>query len=158
TAILVGQIMVPVSIGTAAGVVAGMLASQPTVAATARSFGLPGSFSLSVPVMLAVGLACLVVTLVAAAMPAVRAGRLSVAVAIVHGTAPSSRPDGGRLRRLGLRLPVGIAGRLGVSAGVAHPGRAAMTLGALMVGVAAVTFAVTTNLSIVRAVSQLDRH
>ncbi len=32
-----------------------------------------------------------------------------------------------------------------------------MTLGALVIGVAAVTFAIATNLSIVRAVSQLDR-
>jgi putative ABC transport system permease protein len=157
TATLIGQIMVPVAIGTSVGVVAGTLAAQPTVVATARSFGLPGSFSLSLPVLLTVGLACLAITFVAAAVPAVRAGRLSVADTIAHGTAPSSGPDGGRLRRFGLRLPVGIAARLGVAAGVAHPGRAAMTLGALVVGVAAVTFAIATNLSLVRAVSQLDR-
>jgi putative ABC transport system permease protein len=157
TAILIGQIMVPVAIGTGAGMVVGMLASQPTVVATARSFGLPGSFSLSLPVLLIVSLASLLVTFVAAAVPAIRAGRLSVVGAITDGTAPSSRPNGGRLRRLGLRLPIGIPGRLGVAAGVAHPGRAVMTLGALVVGVAAVTFAVGTNLSLVRAISQLDR-
>lgn len=158
TAILIGQIMVPVTIGTAAGVLVGLAASQPTVAATARSFGLPGSFSLSLPVLLLVGLTCLAVTLVAAAVPAVRAGRSNVVEAIAHGTAPSSRPDGGRLRRLGLRLPLGISARLGIASGAAHPGRVLMTLGALVVGVAAVTFAVGTNMSIVRAISQLDRN
>ncbi len=157
TATLMGQIMVPVVIGTAAGVIVGMLASQPTVERTARSFGLPGNFSVSIPILLAVGLACVGVTFVAAAVPAVRAGRLSVVGAITRGTAPSSRPDGGRLRRLGLRLPVGIAAQLGVAAGVAHPGRAFMTLGALVVGVAAMTFAIGTNLSLIRVVSQLDR-
>lgn len=157
TTTLMGQILVPVLIGTSAGVIAGMLASQPTVERTAQSFGLPGTFSVSVPILFAVGLACLGVTLVAAAVPAVRAGRLSVVEAITRGTAPTSKPDGGRLRRLGLRLPVGIAARLGLAASVAHPGRAFMTLGALVVGVAAVTFAIGTNLSLVRAVSQLDR-
>jgi putative ABC transport system permease protein len=157
TATLMGQVLVPVVIGTGAGVVVGVLASQPTVERTAQSFGLPGTFSVSVPILFAVGLACLAVTFVAAAVPAVRAGRLSVVGAITHGTAPTSRPDGGRLRRLGLRLPAGIAARLGVAAGVAHPGRAGMTLGALVVGVAAVTFAIGTNLSLIRAVSQLDR-
>ena len=34
---------------------------------------------------------------------------------------PVRRRDGGRLRRLGLRLPVGVPGRLGVAAGLAHP-------------------------------------
>jgi putative ABC transport system permease protein len=157
TATLMGQILVPVAIGTGAGVSIGVLASQPTVERTARSFGLPGTFSVSIPILVAVGLACLAVTFVAAAVPAVRAGRLSVVGAITHGTAQASRPDGGRLRRLGLRLPAGIAARLGVAAGVAHPGRACMTLGALLVGVAAVTFAIGTNLSLIRAVSQLDR-
>ena len=157
TTILMGQILVPVAVGIGAGVVVGMLASLPTVERTAQSFGLPGSYSLSVPVLLTVSITCLAVTFVAAAVPAIRAGRLSVVGAIAGGTAPSSRPDGGRLRRLGLRMPVGIAARLGVAAGVAHPGRAVMTLGALVVGVAAVTFALGTNLSLVRAVAQLDR-
>ena len=154
---LMGQILVPVLIGTSIGVLAGMLASRPTVERTAQSFGLPGSFSVSIPILVGVWLACIAVTVVAAAVPALRAGRLSVVSAITHGTAPSSRPDGGRLRRIGLRVPVGIASRLGLAAGVAHPGRTFMTLGALIVGTAAVTFAIGTNLSLVRAVAQLDR-
>jgi putative ABC transport system permease protein len=78
--------------------------------------------------------------------------------ALTLGAAPSARPDGGRLRRLALRLPAGISVRLGIAAGVAHPIRTAMTLGALVVGVAAVTFALALNLSLVRVMTQLNRN
>ena len=157
SAILLGQILVPVTIGAIAGVVAGTLASQPVVKQAAQSFGLPATFSLSWTVVLAVLGVSLAVALVAALGPALHAGRLSAVSAIARGTAPSRRHDGGRLRRLGLRLPLGIPARLGVAAGVAHPGRAAMTLGALLVGVAAVTFAYGLNQSLLRVMTQLDR-
>ena len=97
------------------------------------------------------------VALLAAIAPAVSAGRLSPVAAITRGTAPSRRGDGGRLRRLGLRLPIAVPARLGVAAGVAHPVGATMTLGALVVGVAAVTFAIGMNLSLLRVMDQLDR-
>ena len=97
------------------------------------------------------------VALLAAIVPAVNAGRLSPVAAINRGTAPSRHGNGGRLRRLGLRLPIAVPARLGAAAGVAHPVRAAMTLGALVVGVAAVTFAIGMNLSLVRVMNQLDR-
>ena len=70
---------------------------------------------------------------------------------MARGTAPSRRGDGGRLRRLGLRLPDRAS--LSASAwraGLAHPARAAMTLGALLVGVAAVTFAYGLNQSLLK--------
>ena len=157
TAILLTQILVPVTIGTVLGVVAGVIASQPLVARTAQSFGLPGAVAVSPTVVVAVLAVSVGVCLLAAIGPAIDAGRLSAIGAITRGTAPSRRSDGGRLRRLGLRLPLGIPSRLGVAAGVAHPVRAAMTLGALVVGVAAVTFAVGMNLSLLRVERQLDR-
>ncbi|HEV8403750.1 MAG TPA: ABC transporter permease [Candidatus Limnocylindrales bacterium] len=157
TAILLTQILVPVAIGTALGVVAGIVASQPLVARTAQSFGLPGAVAVSPTVIVAVMLVSIGVCLLAAIGPAIDAGRLSAIGAISRGTAPSRRSDGGRLRRLGLRLPISVPARLGVAAGVAHPVRAAMTLGALVVGVAAVTFAVGMNLSLLRVEDQLDR-
>jgi putative ABC transport system permease protein len=76
---------------------------------------------------------------------------------MTRGAAPSLRPDGGRLRRLGLALPIGLPGRLGVSAGLAHPVRASMVLGALVVGVAAATFAVGLNWSLLRVMTDLNR-
>ncbi len=157
TGILVAQILAPVTVGAVAGVIAGTIASQPMVQRTAQSFGLPGAFAFSPSVVALVLAVSLAVTLSAAIVPAVNAGRLSAADAISRGTAPSRGGNGGRLRRLGLRLPVGLPARLGVAAGVAHPARAAMTLGALLVGVAAVTFAIGMNLSLLRVMNQLDR-
>jgi len=157
TGILLTQILVPVAIGTLLGVAAGVVASQPLVARTAQSFGLPGEVAASPSVIIAVTTVSIAVSLLAALGPAIGAGRLSAVGAITRGTAPSRRRDGGRLRRFGLRLPIGVPARLGVAAGVAHPIRAAMTLGALVVGVAAVTFAVGMNLSLLRVQGQLDR-
>jgi putative ABC transport system permease protein len=155
--ILVGQMLLPVVVGAGLGVVVGILASQPIIAQTAQSFGLPAAFGVSVPVVVAVILVTTLMAIGAALGPAIRAGRLTAVEAIGRGVAPSTRPDGGRLRRLGLALPVGLPARLGVAAGVAHPVRAAMTLGALVVGVLAVTFAVGVDASLLRVKEDLDR-
>ena len=157
TGILVGQILVPVTLGAIAGVIIGTIASQPIVEQTAQSFGLPAAFAFSPSVVALVLAVSVAVALLAAIVPAVHAGRLSAVDAIGRGSAPSRGRDGGRLRRLGLRLPVGVPARLGVAAGAAHPGRAAMTLGALLVGVAAATFAIGMNASLLRVMDQLDR-
>ena len=146
TTILVAQILVPVTIGAVAGVIVGTVVSQPVVERTAQSFGLPAAFTLSPSVVLLVLVISIAVALLAAIAPAVNAGRLSPVAAITRGTTPSRHGDGGRLRRLGLRIPIAVPARLGVAAGVAHPIRATMTLGALVVGVAAVTFAMGMNL------------
>ena len=147
TAILVGQILVPVTLGAVAGVIVGTIAvSRSSSRPPSRSGCRPPSRfrPRSSSLVLAVSVA---VALLAAIVPAVHAGRLSAVDAIGRGSAPSRGRDGGRLRRLGLRLPVAVPARLGVAAGAAHPGRAAMTLGALLVGVAAVTFAIGMNAS-----------
>lgn len=158
TVILAARILLPVAGGAIAGVTAGSLASQPTVERLTRSFGLPAAAAPSpVPAIVVLGVA-LAITFLSAIGPAIRAGRLSPVGALTLGAAPSARPDGGRLRRLALRLPAGISVRLGVAVGVAHPIRTAMTLGALVVGVAAVTFALALNLSLVRVMTQLNRN
>jgi putative ABC transport system permease protein len=157
TGILVGQMLVPVGVGALAGVVAGTLASEPIIAQTTMSFGLPASFAVSPAVILTILGVAIVTAIVASVGPAIRAGRLSAVAAISGGSAPSRRPDGGRLRRLGLALPVPLPARLGVAAGLAHPGRAAMTLGALVVGVVAVVFALGLDASLLRIVRDLDR-
>ena len=84
----------------------------------------------------------------AAVVPAIRAGRLSVAGAITRGSMPSATGRPGALLRRANDLPVPTPARLGVAAGIAHPVRAAMTLGALVVGVAALVFAVSLNVSL----------
>jgi putative ABC transport system permease protein len=157
TSILVGQIGVPVMLGAVTGTLMGLVISAPTVERMTRSFGLPGSFAFSLPVVVAVPVVGLVVSLVAAIGPAVHAGHLNAVAAITRGAGPRSSPSAGRLRRISLGLPVGLPARLGIAGGTARPARAAMTTGALVVGVAAATFAVGVNLSLVRAIAQLDR-
>ena len=155
---LLAQILLPVSLGAAAGVAAGVVASQPTVTSTTRSFGLPAAWVVSPSVVLGVFVVGVGVAGLAAFVPAMRAGRLDPVVAITRGSMPPVGGVSGRIRRLGLRLPVALPVRLGITSGIAHPGRAAMTLGALVVGVAAVTFAVGMNLSLLRIMTQLNRN
>jgi putative ABC transport system permease protein len=155
--ILVGQVLAPVIVGSMLGVALGTVATMPIVRDTAQSFGLPAAASIAWPVVIGVPVACVVVALLASIVPAIQAGRLSPVTAMTHGAVPSIRPDGGRLRRLGLRLPVSLPARLGVAAGLSHPGRALMTLGALVVGVAAVAFALGLNLSLLRVMEDLNR-
>jgi putative ABC transport system permease protein len=157
-AILVGQMLLPVAIGAFGGVIVGTLASQHIVEQTAASFGLPAGVSLSLPVIAAVLGTTVLAAVLAAIGPAVQAGRLSPIGAMSRGSAPSAGPDGGRLRRLGMQLPVRLPIRLGVAAGVAHPVRASMTLGALVVGVAALTFALGLNWSLLRVFTDLNRN
>ena len=157
TAILLAQILVPATVGVTGGRRLGTVASMPVIEQTAASFGLPAASAVSWPVIgavLAIGLA---VAAIAAIGPAIRAGRLGAVAAMTRGTAPSVRVGGGRLRRLGMRLPVAIQFRLGIAAGLAHPVRASMTLGALVVGVAALTFAIALNWSLVRVMADLSR-
>ena len=149
--------LAPAVVGSLVGVVLGTIASQPLIHDTALAFGLPSAFSLSVPVILTVLAVALTTSLLAAIGPAARAGRISAVAAMTRGGAPTLRDDGGRLRRLGLALPIGLPGRLGASAGLARPARASMTLGALVVGVAAATFALGLNWSLLQVKSDLDR-
>jgi len=157
SAILLIQILAPAALGTILGVAAGMLASQPTVASTTVSFGLPPAFAISPLVLFLVPIVALAVAGIAALGPAIRAGRLSPVEAMTRGTMPAVGGLARRLRGLGFRLPIALPVRLGLTAGIAHPARSTMTLGALIVGVAAVTFAVGTNLSLIRIKTQLDR-
>jgi len=155
--ILVGQILVPVTIGAVCGVVVGTIASLPTVRNAAESFGLPATSAVSVEVIAAVLAIGILTAATAAMVPAIRAGRISSVAAISHGLAPSTGAAGRGARRLGMRLPVGLPVRLGVSSGLAHRARATMTFGALVVGVAAVTLAIGLNWSLLRVKEDLDR-
>ncbi len=156
--VLAGQVLAPAIVGSVIGVVLGTIVSQPVIHDAAESFGLPTAFSLSAPVVATVVGVALATCMVAALMPAARAGRISAVDAMTRGLAPSMSPGGARLRRLGLAAPVGLPGRLGISAGLAHPVRASMMLGALVVGVAAATFALGLNWSLLHVMTDLDRN
>jgi putative ABC transport system permease protein len=155
--VLLGQILVPAAIGSALGVALGTVASQPILRDTAESFGLPAVGMISVPVIAGVWIVTMATAALAAALPALGAARLSPVTAMTRGTTGSRSPEGGRLRRLGMGLPVWLPARLGVGTGLAHPGRATMTLGALVVGVAAVTLSIGLNASLLRVMDDLGR-
>ena len=157
-AILLAEILAPATIGAVIGVVAGTLASQPILAQTARSFGLPEAFTMSMPVIAGVLAAVLAVSVLAAVGPAVRAGRLSVTGAISRGSMPSlggpAEPvPASRRTSLGCRRRSGWGSRRG------SPTRfgPTMTLGALVVGVAALVFAVGLDLSLHLVAQDLNR-
>jgi putative ABC transport system permease protein len=158
TTTLLGQILVPAAVGGVLGVVVGAAASLPIITQTTESFGLPATVTVFPLVLLTVLFVALGVAVVAALLPAVRAGRLDPVDAITRGTMPPARGIGARLRRLGFGVPASLSVRLGLTSGLAHPGRAAMTLGALIVGVAAVTFSVGMNVSLLRIMDQLQRN
>ena len=155
--IFLAQILVPVTIGAVGGVVLGILASQPILADTAESFGLPAVSTISIPVILVVVLGAVATATLAAIVPSIRAGRISAVAAIAHGRAPASPAGATRRRLVGLSLPFGLPVRLGVASGLSHVPRAAMTLGALVVGVAAVTMAIGLNTSLLQIKDDLDR-
>jgi putative ABC transport system permease protein len=157
TAILEAQALVPSLVGSIAGVAVGTVASISTVERLTESFGLPPSFAISVPVVVGVVATCATLSVAAAALPALHAGRLSAAHAIARGSAPSRSVAAGWLGRFAQRLPAPLPVRLGVASGAAHPLRSTMTMGAVVVGVAAATFALGVNLSLIRIIDQLDR-
>jgi putative ABC transport system permease protein len=153
------QVGVPALIGCLAGAVVGNLLSVPLLSQTAQVYGV-GALAVPFWVDLAVPLAMLALTGVAALPPAVRAARLSAVQAIATGRAP--RPSGGYAahRLLGrppatrwLPRPV----TLGLAGPFARPGRTLVTLAAIGFGVVAVTFAVGLGTSLDRVAADLSR-
>src|SRR4029079_15922578 len=61
SATLLGQILLPVVLGTLVGTALGTLARQPTIEQTTLSFGLPPAFTISPSVLVGVPLACLLI-------------------------------------------------------------------------------------------------
>ncbi len=153
------QVAAPALAGCVAGVVVGNLLSVPLLGQTAQVYGV-GALAVPFWVDLAVPLAMLALTAVAALPPAVRAARLSAVQAIATGRAP--RPSGGyAAHRLLGRGPV--AGRLprpvtlGLASPFARPGRTLVTLAAIGFGVVAVTFAAGLGTSLDRVAADLSR-
>jgi putative ABC transport system permease protein len=149
------QVAVPALAGCLAGVLVGNLLSVPLLGQTAQVYGV-GALAVPVWVDLAVPLAMLALTGVAALAPALRAARLSAVQAIATGRAP--RPSGGyaahrllgRARWLPRPVTIGLAGPF------ARPARTLVTLVAIVFGGLAVTFAAGLGTSLDRVEADLS--
>jgi putative ABC transport system permease protein len=92
----------------------------------------------------------------AAIVPAWRAGHLSAVSAITIGSAPSAGRSSG-VGRLVARLPLPRSITLGIADALARPLRSAMTLGAITIGVAIVVFSLSLHLSLGQVAVHLIR-
>jgi putative ABC transport system permease protein len=139
----------PALAGCLLGVVAGNLLAVPVLHQSADAYGVG---SQQVPwwaSVLAPG-GMLVLTVLAAFAPALRAGRLSATQAIAAGRAPASGRGYGAYRlasRLRLPRPVGM----GLAAPFARPARTLVSLAAIAFGATAVIFAFGLSASLGRA-------
>src|SRR5947208_2120316 len=117
-----------------------LIACQPLLNRVADALGL-GSPPVFVPsIELGVVAVVLAVVAVSAALPSVRAGRLSAARAITLGAAPSmgKRSLAGRWMS---RLPLPRAISLGAAEALVRPLRGAITVAVILIGVGTLTFA-----------------
>ncbi len=154
--VLLGQILVPAAAGCLLGVPLGTLASQPFLQDTAHALNLPAPFTAAITVDLLVLAGVLTIAVLAAIVPAWRAGQLSAVGAITMGTAPAvgRGAEGGQsLSRLPLPRPIS----LGLGDALARPLRSSMTMGAILIGVATVVFALSLHLSLGQVAAHLIR-
>lgn len=135
----VAQALIPATVGVVLGVLIGDAAAGPVLHGD-RGLGLPQS-SIPMWVNVLVPLATLALVAVTASVPALRAGRLRAAEALVVGRTP--RAERGRAaQRVAGRLPLPRALSLGLAQPFAKPARTAMVAGAVLFGVVSATFAV----------------
>ncbi len=149
------QVAIPALAGCVAGAVCGELLSAPLLSLNGEVYGL-GVLFMPLWVVIVVPLAMLVLTCIAATVPALRAGQMSAVQAIATGRAP--RADHGYLaHRLLSRLswlPRTVT--IGLAAPFARPARTFVTLAAIAFGVMAVTFGVGLGTSLSRAATDLS--
>jgi putative ABC transport system permease protein len=139
----------PALAGCLAGVVAGNLLAVPLLKTSSAAYNVGGQqvpwwASAAAPVGL------LVLTMLAALGPALRAGRLSAVQAIAAGRAPRAA-RGYAAHRLAARLRLPRPAGLGLAAPFARPARTMVTLAAIAFGATAVIFAVGLNSALGRA-------
>ncbi|MFD0402139.1 FtsX-like permease family protein [Kitasatospora sp. NPDC127121] len=140
----VAQALIPATVGTLLGVVAGNLLTLPVLATTGRIYGTSTS-GIAPWVDVAVAGGTLAAVALVAWAAAVRAGRLrTVDVLAVGRTAGGTRRDraAARAAELAARLPLPRPLSLGLAQPFARPARAAGMLAAVLFGTAAAVFAV----------------
>jgi putative ABC transport system permease protein len=139
--VLVLQILLPTLAACVVGIPAGTLLSQPLLANSSHALGLAYVPSFSVPADLLTLAGVLFLVLLAATLPALRAGLLKPAAVIASASAP--RATSGRwLRRQAARIRLPQALTLGGGEAFARPLRGTLTVLAVMLGVITVTVAV----------------
>lgn len=154
----VAQALIPAGAGIALGVVLGNVLAVPLLADTEQVYG---SASLTVAwwVDVVVPAGTLLVVVIAALVPALRAGRLRTVEAIAIGRAPRTGRGQWAHRAAG-RLPLPRAVTYGLASPFAHPVRTAAMLLAVAFGTVAATFAVglTSSLNAVGSASDPEDH
>jgi putative ABC transport system permease protein len=139
-AALVGLMLIPAVAGALVGIPAGVLLSLPLVEREAHALGLVAQLPFVPGVALLDLTGVLGVVIAAAALPALRAGRLRPVTAMSLGTAPAAPVRGGLgpwLRRL--PLPGSLA--LGAGDAFARPFRGSLSTLAVLAGVVPLVFA-----------------
>ena len=149
------QVAVPAAVGCVTGAVAGNLLAVPLLKRNATVYQV-GHLGIPLWVDVLVPLAILVLTVIAAILPALRAGRMSAIQAIATGRAP--RPRHGYLahRMLGRVHWLPRAVTIGFAAPFARPARTLVTAAAVLFGAVAVTFGVGLATSLDRVEANLS--
>jgi len=147
-----GQVLLVGVPAALAGVALGWLLSVPLLAATNEAYSVAGATAAPLRAGALVLVAVPMVIVLAAIVPAMRAGRLPAVEALTVGRAPRTG-RGHRVRRMlaATRLPVPVA--FGSASPIARPGRAAVTVVAILLGTATVVLAtgLASSLTAVRA-------
>jgi len=149
-------VAVPAVAGCVVGVLCGNLLAAPLLGQNARVYGV-GRLGIPFWVDLAVPLAVLALTVVAAVPPALRAGRLSAVQAIAAGRAPRLGHGYAAQRVLAGVTWLPRAVTLGFAAPFARPARAMVTVLAVLFGAVAVTFGVGLASSLDRAYDEISQ-
>jgi putative ABC transport system permease protein len=152
TAVYVTMATLPAIIGCALGVVVGNALAQALLTQVDESLNLPAVTVDSMELDLLAIAVVFGVVLVAALLPATRAGRMASAPAIAaHATVATGRARRTQGFLAGLSLPRPIA--LGLALPLARPGRTTLTATAVTLAVAAVTLA----LGLQNSIDSLDK-
>jgi putative ABC transport system permease protein len=140
-AIFIGQMVLTALAGAIIGIPVGALASRPLLSTAAAESGLPLQDFVDPLTDMAVLLGIVVLVVIAALIPAVRAARTDSVRAISLGLSPAGRRRS-RLAELlaGLGAPRPLS--LGAGDAFARPARAILTVIALAIGIATLVFAV----------------
>ena len=148
-AVYLTMVTVPTATGAVLGTALGVAGAGPLLEDTFRGLGYGQDSGVQPWVWVAGLLGVPALVLLAALLPARRAGRLSAAEAISAGSAPR-RGRGQRVQRAlsGTRLPRSVS--LGLGLPFARPARTVLTMASLLLGVTTVTFATGLSDSILR--------
>jgi len=147
TAAYLAQIGLPALAGAIAGTAVGVWRALPLVNGGSTLFNITVTVPVWIDIVVPAGM--LALTGLAAALPAIRAGRLSAVQAIAAGQAPPAGRGYGA-HRLAARMPLPRPVTAGLAAPLARPARSAVTLAAITFGLTAVVLATGLDTSLAK--------